>query len=448
MTNSKELSRRGFLRSAAVAGAAGTAFPYIIPASALGGEDKAAPSERIQVGLIGCGGMGMGNLGNCGSQPDVAVTAVCDAWKSRCEQAAAKYKASAKTYHDYRELLARKDVDAVIIGTPPHWHCRIAVDACEAGKDFYVQKPMTLHLAESLAVKNAAKKHKRISQVGTQIHAGENYRRVVEWVRSGKLGKISVARTFNVMNQGPGGIGNPPNSDPPPELDWDLWVGPYPMRPFNPLIVKNAYENCSFMEFSGGWTPGMAPHIIDLPVWALELGYPTTTYSTGGRYTIRDVGDAPDTQEVLWQYPDCTMTWMMSLVNSFAFDFGRGEPARRLGVYFHGVNATLFSDYGKHEVVPEGKLLKDPKPPERSIPPSPGHEREWLNCIRTRTQPSCNVEYHSKIDVALVLANLSLKLGRSIRFDAATEKITGDAEAAKLAKPEYRAPWKFPDEYL
>ena len=131
------------------------------------------------------------------------MTAVCDVWKTRGQQAAATFKVSAKPYHDYREVLARKDVDAVIIATPPHWHCRMAVDACEAGKDLYLQKPMTLHLAESRAVKNAVKKHNRICQIGTQIHASENYRRVVEWIRSGKLGKISVARTFNVMNQGP-----------------------------------------------------------------------------------------------------------------------------------------------------------------------------------------------------------------------------------------------------
>ena len=336
----------------------------------------------------------------------------------------------------------------MIIGTPPHWHCLMAVDACRAGKDIYLQKPMTLHLAESLAVRNAVRKHQRICQVGTQIHAGANYRRVVELVRSGNLGKISVARTFNVMNQGPQGIGNPPNGAPPAGLDWERWVGPCPMRPYNPLIVNDAYTNCSFMSFSGGWTPGMAPHIIDLPVWALDLGYPTVTFSSGGRYTIRDAGDAPDTQEVVWQYGDFTMTWSMSLVNSFAFDFGRGQPARRLGMYFHGVNGTMYADYGMHKVVPEGERMNGLKPPAESIPPSPGHEREWLDSIKTRKSPSCCPDYHCKVDVPLVLANLSLKLGRAIRFDPLAEKIVGDEEAARLARPEYRAPWKFPAEYV
>ncbi len=442
--NSKDLLRRDFLRTA---GAAGFAVPYLISSSALAQPGKPAANDRLSIALIGCGGMGRANLGACGSQPDVVVTGACDVWKQRREAVCAQYK-SARPYADYRELLDRKDLDGVIIGTPPHWHCLLAVDACRAGKDMYVQKPMTLYLAESLAVRNAVRKHRRICQVGTQIHAGANYRRVVELVRSGNLGKISVVRAFNIMNQGPQGIGNPPNSAPPAGLDWDRWIGPCPMRPYNPLIVSDAYTNCSFMPFSGGWTPGMAPHIIDLPIWALDLGYPTITFSSGGRYTIRDAGDAPDTQEVVWQYPDFTMTWSMSLVNSYAFDFGHGEPARRIGMYFHGVNGTVYANYEMHKVVAEGDRMNGLKPPAVSIPPSPGHEREWLDSIKTRRPPSCCPDYHCKVDVPLVLANLSLKLGRAIRFDPLAEKIVGDEEAARLSRPEYRAPWKFPAEYV
>jgi predicted dehydrogenase len=322
------------------------------------------------------------------------------------------------------------------------------VEACRLGKDIYLQKPMTLHVAESLAVREAVRRHERISQIGTQIHAGENFRRVVELIQSGNLGNINVARTFNVMNQGPGGIGKPPQSDPPAGLDWERWMGPAPEYPFNPLIVASSYENCSFMDYSGGWTPGMAPHIIDLPYWALNLGIPKTTYCTGGRFIIDDAGDAPDTQEVLWRYDDFTLTWSMNVANSFGFDFGRGSRARRLGIYFHGVNGTLYANYGSHTVVPEGDRMEGLDPPAPSIPPSPGHELEWLACMRTREQPSCCVEYHYKIDLALVLANLSMKVGRSIDFDAQTHRIVNDAEATKLAQPEYRAPWKFPSEYL
>jgi hypothetical protein len=262
------------------------------------------------------------------------------------------------------------------------------------------------------------------------------------------LGKITVARTFMVMNQGPDGIGTAEQGSPPAGLKWDLWLGPAADRPFNPLIVQNAYHNCSFMEFSGGWTPGMAPHIVDLPWWALQLGVPRRTSCAGGRFAVQGDGDAPDTQEVLWEFPQMTLTWSMNIANSFGFDFGRGEPARRLGIYFHGLNGTLFSNYGMHEVVPEGKMLDSTEPPEKTLPSSPGHERQWLDCMRSRQQPSCSVDYHYQIDLAIHLANLAMRLQRTIEYDASADQIVGDPEAARLAKPEYRAPWKFPDQYL
>jgi predicted dehydrogenase len=415
---------------------------------AIGRAAQASPNGRIHLGIIGVNGMGLSNLANCAKHADVAVTAICDVSTERRERALALHKGTATGHKDYRELLARKDVDAVIIAAPPHWHALMAIDAVRAGKDIYLQKPMTMYPAETLAVRNAVNRHKRISQIGTQIHAGSNYRRVVEWVRSGKLGQISVVRTFNVMNQGPLGLGNAPKEQPPAGLDWDLWLGPGPARPFNALLYADSYNHSSFWDYSGGWTPGMAPHIIDLPIWALELGVPSVTSCTGGRYVIRDDGDAPDTQEVTWRYPNLTMTWMMNCANSFAFDFGRGKPARRLGIYFHGVNGTLYSDYNRHEVVPEGDFLKDAAAPAESIPPSPGHEREWLDAVKSRKEPSCGVNYHYKVDLAITLANLSYRLGRSVKFDAAREKIVDDKEATKMARPVYRGPWKFPGEYV
>ncbi len=447
MSQPSDTTRRGFLQQAATAGSVAAA-PTIVARHVLGGTGHTAPSDRLQIGLIGAGGMGRANLRNCAKEKDVVVTGVCDVWQERRDAAVAKYPQSAKPYSDYREMLQRKDVDAVIIATPPHWHFLQAIHACEAGKDFYLQKPMTLHVGESLALKRAVEKHGVISQVGTQIHAGSNYRRVVEKIRAGAIGKVNVVRTFNVMNQGPSGIGSVPHGSPPPGLDWDMWVGPGPMRPFNELIVRSAYENCSFMDYSGGWTPGMAPHIVDLPVWALELGLPIATSCSGGRFAIRDAGDAPDTQEVLWQYPGLTMAWSMSAVNSFGFDFGRGSIARRLGIYFHGLDGTMLANYSRHEIIPEGKSPKEAVKIEKPLAPSPGHEREWLDSLRSRKQPSCHVGYHYRIDVAIALANLSLKLGRTIHFDPRTESIVGDKEAAKLAVPSYRQPWQFPREYL
>ncbi len=437
-------SRRGLLK----AGAAAAAFPYVVPASALGRDGATPPSERVVLGAIGVNGMGSANLAACYGQPDVTVAAICDVDKARRDAAVARCGGTPKAYSDWRQLLDQKEIDAVIIATTPHWHALMAIEAAQAGKDVYLQKPMTLYPDETLAVRNAMRVHNRVCQVGTQIHATDNYRRVVEYVRSGKLGHVSVVRTFNVMNQGPGGIGHAPKEEPPAGLDWEMWLGPGPKRPYNRLLHSDAYNHCSFWDYSGGWTPGMAPHIIDLPIWALELGAPLRTTCHGGRYLINDDGDVPDTQEVLWDYGNVTMHWTMSMVNSFGFDFGRGEPARRLGIYMHGVNGTLSADYGGFTVTPEGAYLADKTPPEASIPSSPGQEREWLDCVKSRKQPLCSVDYHWKVDIALTLANLSYRLKRTVRFDDQAERIVGDAEAARLARPVYRAPWRFPAEYL
>jgi predicted dehydrogenase len=439
-------SRREFLKTAS---GLTLAAPLIAPSSILGANGQTAPNSRLHIGLLGCGGMGRANLNECARHPDVVVTAACDVWPARRDAVVAQFKDTCKPYADFREMLQARELDGVIIATPPHWHALQAIAACEAGKDIYLQKPMTLHLGESLAVRNAVQRHQRISQIGTQIHAGENYRRVVEFLRASSLGPIGVARTFNVMNQGPQGVGRATDSTAPDGLDWDLWCGPAPWRPFHPILAADAYFHSSWLDYSGGWTPGMAPHIIDLPVWALDLGYPLVTSSSGGRFVVKDDGDAYDHHEVLWRYPNLTLTWMSSLTNSYDFTMrGDAAPERRLGIYFHGTNGTLYANYGMFRVLAEGDRLKDKSPPPASIPPSPGHEREWLDCLKSRRQPSCSVFYHVRVDVPIVLSLLSLKLGRSIRFDPATEQIVGDADAARLAVPTYRDPWKFPRQYL
>src|SRR5512137_2121963 len=202
MNTNDTLTRRSFIEKVATV----TAIGFAAPPLASPGEPTPAPARpnsRVHLGIIGAGGMGQGNLNACASQPDVVVTAVCDVWPDRRDAVVGRFKDTAKGYGDFRQMLQQKDLDAVIIATPPHWHTLLAIAACEAGKDIYLQKPMTLHLAESLAVRNAVKKHGRICQVGTQHHATENHRRIVEYIRSGNLGKIGVIRTFNVMNQMP-----------------------------------------------------------------------------------------------------------------------------------------------------------------------------------------------------------------------------------------------------
>ena len=201
----------------------------------------------------------------------------------------------------------------------------------------------------------------------------------------------------------------------------------------------------------------MAPHITDLPIWAMELGYPTEVSATGGRFIIDDDGDAYDNHEVLFKYPGLTMTWMQSSTNSHGWAFqgmdkkGLGYETgarRRLGIYFHGSNGTLITDYNTHILIPEGDRMKGMETPPKSIASSPGQELEWLDSIKSRNQPGCNPEYHIKVDLPIQLSTLSMKLGRSIRFDPETEQIIGDENAANMAIPEYRGSWEFPKEYL
>ncbi|NLX14840.1 MAG: Gfo/Idh/MocA family oxidoreductase [Phycisphaerales bacterium] len=458
MTPNNKTTRRNFLSLSA----ASVAAPYMLTSGALGAANRPGANDRINIVLIGANIQGLYNLEQVLAQPDTSIVGICDVDTTRREQAVAKVAAAntqadsagrhhPKPYTDYREALARKDVDAVIIATTPHWHCRMAVDAAEAGKDFYLEKPMSMYPAETLAIKRAAEKHQRITQIGTQIHATENYHRIVDVVRSGILGKISLGRTFHMFNEGRNGIGRVSDTRVPDGLDWDMWIGPGPARDFNALLFRDSSYHPSFMAYSGGWTPGMAPHIVDVPFWALQLDYPIHTYASGGRYLIDDDGDAYDTHEVTWQFPDFTLNWTSSMINSFAYTLhGEAGCQRRRGIYLLGENGTLIGDYGVLEVVPETCSLDSFKLEDvpKMIPRSPGHHREWLDGIRSRQQPGCNVGYHARIDMALTLSLLSLKLGRSIQFDPKAEKIVGDEEAVRLSIPEYRSPWKFPKEYL
>ncbi len=454
-SSSSSFSRRQFVKSASMAA---IGAPIILNSSTLKGEAVSAPSDKINLGIIGCGGLGKVNLEACVAHPDIVLTAACDVWKERLDPVVARFKNTCTGYSDYRKLLQHKGLDAVIIATPAHWHAIQAIEAAEAGLDIYLQKPMTMHMGESLAVRNAVRKNGVMCQIGTQIHSTDHYRRMVELVRSGNLGHISTVRTFFTMNEAPDGIGLGNNTRKIPEgLDWDMWVGPARMQLFNPNLVKDAFYHCFWMDFSGGWTPGMAPHITDLPIWALELGYPAEVSATGGRYVIKDDSDAYDNHEVIWRYPKMTMTWMQSSANSHGFAFqgtdksGLGYETgtrRRLGIYFHGSNGTLITDYSSHILIPEGDRMKGLDTPPVAIPSSPGQEIEWIESIKSRKQPLCNPEYHIKVDLPIQLSILSMKIGRSIKFDPETERIIGDDEAARLAVPEYRHPWKFPAEYL
>jgi len=435
-------TRREFLKSS---GAAAALVGMGLTAGLSAGQEKpVSANDKIVLGVIGCGGRGQSHIGWFGQHADVEIGAVCDVYDKHLEQALAKTGGRARAYKDFRRLLEQKDIDAVVVATPPHWHPLISIYACQAGKDVYCEKPICLVPAEAYAMLKAARDNKRVTQVGTQIHAGANFRRCVEIVRSGMLGKIPSVHVICTLNEYPGGLGRPADTPPPPGLDWDMWLGPAPAAPFNMAKFVSGNHRY-FKDYVGSWLNELGPHIVDLAYWAMDPGEPIAVSASGGRFVADDIGDIPDVLNVMWEYPGFVMSWIHTACNSFNFGFGPPpDRGRRLAVFFHGNNATLCGDYGEHTVVPEGDRLREVKEPEPSIPPSPGHEREFLDAIKSRVQPPCSFEYHVPLAVTLALGHIALRTGRKIKWDPKNHRVIGDREADRLCRPNYRKPWRLP----
>lgn len=439
-----ELSRRDFLKATGAAAALiGVGLGAQSPIAA--DETKAVPaSERIRIGLIGCGGRGLSHIDGFGRHTDVEIVAVCDVYDQHLDRAVAKTDGTAKPYKDFRKLLEEPDIDAVIIATPPHWHPLISIYACQAGKDVYCEKPLFLVPAEGYAMLKAARSAKSVTQVGTQIHAGENFRRCVEIVRSKMLGKIPSVHVICTLNEYPGGIGHTADTPPPDGLDWDMWLGPAPVAPFNMTKFVGGNHRY-FRDYVGSWLNELGPHIVDLAYWAMDPGEPLAVSASGGRFVADDMGDIPDVLNVMWEYPDFVMSWVHTACNSYNYGFGPlPDGGRRLSVMFHGNKGTLCGDYDNHRILPEGNRLTDPTDPAPSIPRSLGHEREFLDAIKTRVQPPCSFEYHVPMAVALTLGHIAFRTGRKIRWDPKNHRVIDDREADRLCQANYRKPWRLP----
>jgi len=442
---SGDLSRRGFLAATGSAVlAAGAVQPPEANARPAPARRRVQASEKVVLGFVGVAGRGYGALMHAfGAFPDVEIGAVCDVYRPHLERAVAFTNGRARGYSDFRKLMEQKDLDAVVVAPPPHWHALIACAALEAGKDVYCEKPMCRRPAEGRAMALLARRNRRITQVGTQIHATENYHRCVDVVRSGALGQITAVRNLCAMNDNSEGLGSPPDSDPPPGLDWDMWLGPAPKRPFNIGRFQGGMHRY-FADYVDSWLHELGPHIVDLPFWALNLGHPKAVTASGGRFATTSIADVPDTMDVVWEYPGMNVTWTLMQANSFNFGVERPGPGRRLGILFHGKKATLLANYGLCQVLGEdGKVVEGVEYP-RSTERSPGHEREFIDSVKSRKECSCSFEAHLPMHTALNLAHIALRVGRRLRWDAEKWEVTGDREATRLLTPEYRSPWKLP----
>lgn len=421
-----EISRRTMLQVAAGATAASLA-----PSRALGA------NERINVGFIGVGGMGMGHLGRCSKMDDINIVAVCDVDESHQRRAAEASGASPKTYSDFRHLLDRNDIDAVFIATPEHWHPILACKAFEAGKDVYTEKPLAHNIREGRIVANTASKHGRVCQVGLQQRSGGHWQHAVERIRNGELGKISTVHAWNVWNAREmfGDLGRRADSPVPPGVDYDMWLGPAPLRPFNTARFHGYWY--FFWDIAGAMPSGWGVHLFDIVHWAMGHEIKSVA-ATGGIFVMDDMRETPDTLDAVFNCPGYTLTYSMRHTNGW-----RAHDDMDHGIEFFGDKATLqINRAGFHIYREEDRSTRKPFYSENAEGDNyVAHERNFFDCVRTRGITHCDAETGHRSTIYGHLANIAYRAGRSITWNGADEQIPGDPEAAKLLTREYREPW-------
>ncbi|WP_233578976.1 Gfo/Idh/MocA family protein [Tautonia sociabilis] len=419
------MSRRRFLGRAAGLGASAWAFPALVPARAFGAAD------RVRVGFIGVRNQGTNNLKALLSRDDAEVAALCDV--DRDVLAAASNLVSDRlgrvvpSFHDYRELLDRPDIDAVLITTPDHWHALPTVHACQAGKDVYCEKPLSLTVAEGRTMATAARTHDRVVQTGSQQRSAPEFRRAAEAVRNGRLGTI---RSITVGLPGVNFDGPAvPDAEPPAALDYNFWLGPAPDRPYNPKQVHYLFR--FFWPYSGGQMTNFGAHHLDIVQWALgrDDSGPVHVEPVSVEYHPEGWYEVPRTSEVVYTYDDGVRVRCRQ---------GLGDPS---GIRFEGTEGSIFVARGRLQADPE-ELLSEPSGPDAvRLEESRDHHQNWIDCIRERRRPICDVEVGHRSATLCHLGNIAARLGRSIRWDPDRETIPGDSEAGAMLSRPYRKPW-------
>jgi predicted dehydrogenase len=433
MTPPATLSRRRFLGASAATAltfGAAPAFAYRPKARILGA------NEAVTLGFIGVGGMGTGLLNIFKGFEDARVAAVCDIYEPHRKRAAAEAGSSPNEYTEFREILDRKDIDAVVVATPDHWHAIPIILACQAGKDVYGEKPLGYAIGEGRRIVDAAAKHNRVTQMGNLIHASETYHRVAEIIQSGALGRINKARFW--MSQRSPAIGAPADTAPPEGLDYNAWLGPAPEHAFNPNRFTFYWR--WFWDYGGGLLTDFVCHLYDPICWGMNATAPTSVVATGELYDKSSNVETPDSMEVVWHFPDhggWDLVFTQAPTGNPVFD------GRRAGIRFEGEKGILHAHYGDFKVIAAGD--EEIALPEPTLPRSPGHHREWINKIKTREQCSCNFAYGHQITSVGQLGNIALRTGQRLEWDAASERVTNHEPANNyLLRPEYRKPFDLP----
>jgi len=407
-------------------------------------------NDRVRVGFVGIGLIGKRHLRDFAAQPDVEVAGICELSDERLEEGVAAAGGSPGRFKDFRRLLDRKDVDAVVVSTPDHWHALMTVLACAAGKDVYVEKPLTHVVREGEWMVRAARHHRRVVQVGTQQRSGEQYRRTVELVRGGHIGDVRNVRIAAGRNIFPGftrPVGRPLSAP-----DWDMWLGPAPFVPWDPN--RCLYHFRWFSDYSGGQTTNLLSHNLDIAEWALGKS-PTRVAAFGGRYSLTGMGDTPDLVEAILDYPGFVTNWS-------SHEASDGLDG---GLDFLGTRGRLRVDRARLEVFPDRLVPPDDQIPSFTSPRrAPAetrgrtepvklegyeqvrdqfvpHVRNFLDCVKSRKAPVSDLESGHATATSCHLVNVALRVGRTVVWDAARQDVVDDAEASRLLTKEYRSPW-------
>ena len=405
-----------------------------------------SPNEKICIGLIGAKNMGIENLLNALKQPGVECAGLCDVDESilnkrRVEVEKIQGKAPAK-YKDFRKLLDNKDIDAVIIGTPDHWHCLPFVYACEMGKDVYVEKPLANSIAECDVMVKAARKYKRVVQVGQQQRSGNHFKSAIDFIKAGNIGEL---RKVNIWGNFGYGIGQlkVPDTPVPAGVDFDQWLGPAPLRSFNAARFHGSWR--MFWDYGGGLLTDWGVHLIDMALWAKDIStLPVSVSAVGGNYAFpTHAHETFDTMDVNYQLKNFNMHWQHTA------GLQQGPYGRLYGLAFVGNNATLVIDRDTWELFPEydnynKKFKVEPIEKRTGIDSHEDHMKDFLACIKSRKDPACTIENGRLVALYAHMGNIALRTQSQLIWNEATQNFGDNKAANALITPVYRQPWILP----
>lgn len=432
------VTRRDFLKKMGTLAMAGAVSPSLVNAKSPKASVMGA-NDRINIGLIGCRSMGWTDLLNAINVPGVECVALCDIDKNILDSRAAELTKNKgkkpEIYGDYRKLLERQDIDAVIIGTPDHWHCLQLVDACAAGKDVYVQKPIANSIAECDMMAKAAKHYNRVVSVGQQQRSAKLWIEMKKFIDSGQLGHISRVNVW--ANFRYAAILNPAkDSEVPAHIDFDMWLGPAPERTYNASRHHGSWR--MFWDYGGGLLTDWGVHLLDMALWGMKVDHmPNQVMATGGNWAYPDnFAETFDTMSVIYEFDDFVMTWNNTTIES-------GPYGKNYGVEFVGTNGTLVANREGWEVYPlQGKCEAAKCSPDYQDLTL--HHTDFYNCMRTRKmQTACTIDNGAMCAKYAHLGNISARVGSALVYDNEKQRFD-NKEANKLIKPTYRKGWEFP----